>query len=490
MKNLFLTSIFICLFAGIFSSCKDDNFTGNSSYKLSFSTDTLSFDTVFTAITTPTKRIMVYNNTSENIRIENITLFSNKNYFQVNVNGRSGNAFQDVELRSKDSLYIFVQVMVNELGQNAPLYILDSLVFKYNNNLQKVMLRTYGQDVHWLRKFTVTENTRWTDDKPYLIYDTLTVENDITLTIDAGAKLYFHNKATMVVKGKLNVEGDASNPVIFRGDRTDNLVNGLPYDKVSGQWGGILLTKESTGNRINGAMIRNGMFGIQIDSAEIQSGVYRLVLANSQIHNTKQTAFKATNATAYIYNSVISNGAYTCVLLEGGEYLFNHCTIANYPKGTRSFGALILANHVQFETSPVIPLKAEFNNCILYGSFQQEIKMDNHDGNGDVTGDFNYKFRSCLIRHQSSQYAAKPEFNLQSDAFEDVIWDEDPDFLSTDNDSYDFHIGSSSAAIKSGSPKIITAYPECAEDKDGVIRPSSKNPDIGAYEYVLLENVD
>jgi hypothetical protein len=432
---------------------------------------------------------MVYNNTSENIRIENITLFSDNNYFQVNVNGRSGTVFHDVELRSKDSLYIFVKVMIDELGQNAPLHILDSLVFKYNNNLQKIMLRTYGQDVHLLRKATVTENTRWTNDKPYLIYDTLTVENDVTLTIDAGVKLYFYNKATMVVKGTLNVEGDASDPVIFRGDRTDNLLNKVPYDKLSGLWGGILLTKESTENRINGAMIRNGTFGIQIDSAEIQSGVYRLVLSNSQIHNTKQTAFKATNATAYVYNSVISNGAYTCVLLEGGEYLFNQSTIANYPGNTRAFGALILANHVQFETSPVIPLKAKFNNCIIYGSFQQEIKMDNLDGNGDVTSDFDYKFRSCLIRYQNT---SKPEFNLQSDAFQNVIWDEGPDFLSVDNDSYNFnfHIGSSSAAIENGDKGIITSYPECATDKDGVSRPSGKKPDIGAYEYVLLENVD
>ena len=324
MKNLFLASIFACLCAGIFSSCKDDYFTGNSSYKISFSTDTLSFDTVFTTIVTPTRRIMVYNRTSENIRIENINLHSSNNCFQINVNGKSGTVFHDVELRSKDSLYIFVQVMIDKLGQNAPLHILDSLVFKYNNNLQKIMLRTYGQDVHLLRNETITENTRWINDKPYLIYDTLSVENGTTLTIDAGARLYFHNNATMVVKGSLNVEGDVQNPVIFRGDRLDNLFSSLPYDKISGQWGGILLTKESTRNRINGAMIRNGVFGIQVDSAEIQSGVYRLILSNSQIHNTKQATFKATGANVYVYNSVISNGAYTCVLLEGGEYLFNH----------------------------------------------------------------------------------------------------------------------------------------------------------------------
>ncbi len=483
MKNLFLSFILFSLLSGVFFSCKDDSFTGNSSYKISFSADTLSFDTVFTTIVTPTKRIMVYNKTSENIRIENITLFSNSNCFQVNVNGKNGTAFHDVELRSKDSLYIFVQVMVNELGQNAPLHILDSLVFNYNNNTQKIMLQTYGQDVHLLKKVTIEQDTHLTNDKPYLIYDTLTVEDGIKLEIDAGTKFYFHNKATMVVKGSLNIMGDAQNPVIFRGDRLDNLYSGLPYDNLSGQWGGIILTKESTANRINGAMIRNGAFGIQVDSAEMQSGVYRLVISNSQIHNTKQAALKARNANIYVYNSIISNGTYTCVLLEGGEYLFNQCTIADYTKNSRVYGALVLSNHVQFDNNTLIPLKAEFNNCIIYGTFQQEIKTDNLDGNGDATDNFNYKFRSCLIRYQSGKSS---ELNPNSDAFENVIWNEDPGFLSISEESYDFHIDSLSAAIGKGDPQIITTYPECSTDKDGVSRTpaSGKNPDIGAYEYI------
>ena len=488
MKNLFPALILFCLCAGIFSSCKDDSFTSDSSYKLIFSTDILSFDTVFTSVVTPTKRIMVYNSTSENIRIESIVLFSNRNCFQVNVNGKSGNVFQNVELRSKDSLYIFVKVMVKELGQYAPLQILDSLVFRYNNNIQKVMLQTHGQDVHLLRGVSITEDTRWLNDKPYLIYDVLTVANGATLEIDAGAKLYFHNKATMEVRGTLNVNGDASNPVIFRGDRTDNLYDELPYDKLPGQWGGILLTKESTGNRINGAMIRNGTFGIQVDPAEIETGVYRLILSNSQIHNTKQAALKATNANVYVYNSVISNGAYACVLLEGGEYLFNHCTIANYPKNTRVYGALILANHPQFDNQKLIPLKADFNNCIIYGTFQQEMKMYNTEGTGDATSNFNYKFNSCLIRYQPNQYT--PEFNHKSDAFKNVIWNENPNFLSVDNDSYNFHIGAVSAAIAKGNPEIIVTYPECAADKDAVNRSYDEKPDIGAYEYVPLKNVD
>jgi hypothetical protein len=427
---------------------------------------------------------MVYNRTSENIRIENITLHSENSCFQVNVNGRSGTDFYDVELRAKDSLYIFVQVNVNELRQDAPLYILGSLEFKYNNNLQKVMLQTYGQDVHFLKNEIITENTRWINDKPYLIYDTLKVENSAKLIIDAGTRIFFHKNATMVVKGSLNVEGNELNPVIFRGDRTDNLYSGLPYDKISGQWGGIIFAEESTENRINGAMIRNGAFGIQIDSSEILPDVYRLILSNSQIHNTKQAAFKATSANVYVYNSVFSNGAYTCVLLEGGEYLFNQTTIANYPYASRVFGALILANHILLEKNQTIPLNATFNNCIIYGTFLQELKMDNLNGTGDVSENFNYKFNSCLIRYEPDQYANESEFDTSSTAFRDVIWNKKPGFLSVNNDEYDFRIDSTSAAIQNGDIEIIAEFPECKTDKNGAVRPLDKKPDIGAYQYM------
>jgi len=157
----------------------------------------------------------------------------------------------------------------------------------------------------------------------------------------------------------------------------------------------------------------------------------------------------------------------------------------NYPpRGTRLYGALILANRIQFQETPVIPLNAEFNNCIIYGSFQQEIKMDNIEENGDVTNDFKYKFNSCLIRYELNKYSTKPEFDKESDAFQNVIWNESPDFILVEEDSYDFHIDISSAAVRKGDSEIITTYPECATDKDGVERSPDKKPDIGAYEYV------
>ena len=107
-----------------FSSCEDESFTSNPSAKVSFSADTVSFDTVFTALSSSTKRLMVYNKTGDNIRINKVELHSSTNCFHVNLNGRSGDSFSDVEIMSGDSLHIFINVNVSELNSDSPVQIL------------------------------------------------------------------------------------------------------------------------------------------------------------------------------------------------------------------------------------------------------------------------------------------------------------------------------------------------------------------------------
>ena len=60
-----------------------------------------------------------------------------------------------------------------------------------------------------------------------------------SLALSEGTTLYFHSKATLEVKGKIDARGTASRPVTFRGDRLDRMFADLPYDYLPGQWGGI-----------------------------------------------------------------------------------------------------------------------------------------------------------------------------------------------------------------------------------------------------------
>ncbi len=62
------------ILASFLPSCIEDDFTTSPSDILTFSTDTLSFDTVFTDEGTPTARLKVFNRASKSINISSINM--------------------------------------------------------------------------------------------------------------------------------------------------------------------------------------------------------------------------------------------------------------------------------------------------------------------------------------------------------------------------------------------------------------------------------
>ena len=75
MKRITAPLLIICtLLLNLLAGCDglDENYSTNPNHRLSFSTDTLSFDTVFTTIGSATKQFMVYNKNSEPLNIERI----------------------------------------------------------------------------------------------------------------------------------------------------------------------------------------------------------------------------------------------------------------------------------------------------------------------------------------------------------------------------------------------------------------------------------
>jgi hypothetical protein len=95
-------------------SCRKDEIITDSSAKLSFSTDTLIVDTVFSTIGSTTRRIVVYNRNNQRINISTIAVAGGLNsQFRINVDGVSGNQHQNVEIEANDSLFIFVEVTID-----------------------------------------------------------------------------------------------------------------------------------------------------------------------------------------------------------------------------------------------------------------------------------------------------------------------------------------------------------------------------------------
>ena len=111
MRAITFTFIALSILAGsLLTSCIDDDFTTNPSHVLAFSTDTVAFDTVFTTIGSSTRSFRVYNPNKKSLNISSIKLAdAERSGFHINVDGMSGDQFTDVEIRGKDSIFVFVK---------------------------------------------------------------------------------------------------------------------------------------------------------------------------------------------------------------------------------------------------------------------------------------------------------------------------------------------------------------------------------------------
>jgi hypothetical protein len=139
---------------------------------LSFTQDTILFDTVFTTIGSVTKSFKVYNNYDESILISSISLPSNSQYI-VNVDGLDGPVVNDIEILPHDSIYVFVQVTVDPGNANLPFLLEEDITFVTNSVVQNVHLMAYGQDAFFhggLNDLNVLPcDDVWTNEKPHVI---------------------------------------------------------------------------------------------------------------------------------------------------------------------------------------------------------------------------------------------------------------------------------------------------------------------------------
>jgi hypothetical protein len=133
LKYSLLLSIIASFF---FQACRKDDFITNSSAKVAFTTDTLRFDTVF----------KIKNPHQQPIKISKIYLAKGEqSYFNLNIDGVSGDSQENIEIPAQDSVYVFAEVTINPNDQNNPFVIDEELIVETNGNTQKVILEAWGQ---------------------------------------------------------------------------------------------------------------------------------------------------------------------------------------------------------------------------------------------------------------------------------------------------------------------------------------------------------
>lgn len=471
---LFLIFVIIVLY----SACRKDNLISNDpGIKLSFSTDTVIFDTVFTTIGSSTRQLMVYNSENKTIKISSIRLAGGpSSKFRINIDGISSTSAKDIEIAPKDSMYIFVEVTVDPNNLNNPLIITDSIIFLTNGNYQDVDLIAWGQDANFILADTYIsglppfkivakegETKIWTNDKPYVIYGYAVVDSVGQLIINQGCKIHFHNNSGLWIYkgGSLKVNGTKNNPVTFQGDRLEQAYKDLP-----GQWDRIWINEGSVDNEINYAIIKNGFIGIQAETFDSKMG-NKLILNNTIITQMSGAGILTRDYKIIGSNLLITNcGQYALALSRGGDYEFKHCTFANYWGYTaRQVPTIILNNYYEKTKNQFVYFdlnNAYFGNCIIYGNIEEEISLDKYSSGGI----FNYKFDHCLLKTKLPISNATFYNNCKKNL--------DPKFV--DVSKKDYHIKIDSPAKDAGNAAIIIPLDLDEKTRDAL-------PDMGAYEY-------
>ncbi len=461
------TSISIILVIGMLIAlvnCRRDKNIFDTSSSLSFSTDTILFDTLFTTIGSTTKRFKIYNNSNKKINISSINLGQGtQSMFRINVNGFPGTVFENVEIPQKDSIFVFVEVTIDPNNGTNPMIVEDQINFLTNGKEQSIVLNAFGQDAYFHVSEIITTDTNWPNDKPHVIYNYVAVDSAQTLTIPGGTSIHsFNNSFLYIYKSSLIVQGSLGNEVTFEQSRTEEFIL-AQADSVAGQWRGIYMFAPQNSS-INYTKIKNATIGIQIDTLE---GVDSVILENVRIDNSSFAALVTQGGNIYANSCLFGNsGSYSAFLSIGGSVYFDHCTFGNHWLNQRNTVLFALKDYYSVNNTIFSrPFsKAIIKNSIIYGNNDNEIAFDTLSRS--LTGGVapNFFLSNCLI---------KSEDPVSSSTFYNSCWRNiDPNFADPVN--WDFHTNNSSSTNQKGTDTNPIS------DLDGNSRSASGN-DLGVY---------
>lgn len=487
MKALIFLPLML-LFPLLLGGCLgEEDYTVSPNDKLSFSVDTVKFDTIISGSPTNTYTFTVYNRNKKSIRIPSVALDGGANSpFKVNVDGTSLNegAAYDFEIASQDSMIVYLMANVPESDSDNPIAYSDNLSFTTEaGGTQKVVLKAEGQTVITQTGIRINTDETWDAKRPYRIMDSLVVEAGATLTLSAGTRLYFHPSASLIVHGTLRSEGTLDKPVVMRGDRLGNMFAGQPYDRIPGQWGGLTFTSTSYDNYLNYTDIHSGTYGVKVDSCDVSRRT--LTIENSVVHNPTYDALNIRMSNVYVGNSQITNAGGDCVKVLGGNAEFVHCTIGRFFVFTGGSGyALEFAN---YDGNVPLPLTAlNFKNCIITG--YQSDEMMGHPSTDFPNTEFNYYFTHCLIN--------TPDPEDDGTHFLICQWDNDASSVQAEKKivresnftpafdldalTFNFSLSPKSKAVAGADASIsASTYPN-----DRLGKPRGSTPDMGCYQHV------
>lgn len=458
-KHIFAASFWVLLLA-IVSCNRDDISFESPTQALRFSADTVFLDTVYNQVRSETYAVKLYNDENKDILIPNISLETGaSSLYRINVDGKAGTTFNNVPLRKKDSLYIFVEIAP---VANAPEAIAeDRIKIQSSAGDQHITLFSVVQDAEfYIESATnpniLTSNTTWTNDKAKIIFGDLKVEEGKTLEIEKGTKVYFFKNSGLRISknAHLKINGDLGEEVIFRGDRNDPR-----YDTIPKNWNGIVMDPTSTLD-MNYAKVLGGTRGLEISDATAN-------ISNSIFHTHQEFGIMAINSVVTAKNLVINNcGEADFAIFKGGNYDLTHCTLANYWDLNSAMPGLGLSATNEYDNGSSVtqgPLSLTIKNSIIYGD--KEDAMEFKPTSGQV---FNYSIQSSLVK-----YGNNSNYTIDGNS----IKNKDPHFQNYFTAKMNLRLMDDSPAKGKGNPTIAATVP-----LDIVKVSRTSNPSMGAYQ--------
>ncbi|WP_312195505.1 hypothetical protein [Epilithonimonas vandammei] len=421
----------------LLAGCNRDDISFDSPTQLlRFSTDTVFCDTVYNQMRSETYAVKVYNNENKDVLIPRIALEGGSgSLYRINVDGKVGTSFENVALRKKDSLYVFVEIAP---VANAPEAIAeDKVLFNTPAGEQKVTLFSVVQDAEYFiqtgeNPVTINNNTTWTKEKVKVIFGNLNVAEGKTLTMEKGTKVYFRKNSGLnfLKNSGLIVKGDLDNEVIFRGDRSDP-----KYDTLPANWNGIKM-EEGSLLQMNYARVFGGNVGLQLKKNDA-------TINNSIFHTFQNAGIYGIHSNITANNLVMNNcGEADLAIAGSGTYNVNYSTLANYWNLNSSMSAVgIFASNIwqnengEIESGLVI---LNVKNSIIYGDTLDLVSLSNNSAGTAI----NARFDNTLMK-LSSNSAFNPIGS-------DIIKNEDPKFQNYFTQKMNLRVKDDSPAKKKG----------------------------------------
>jgi hypothetical protein len=444
--------------------------------ELRWAPDTVRFDSLFSTILSPTKRLWIYNPHLHPVRLQSIYLEKGaQSPFRFIWNGRPGPLLSIVEVPSKDSVQVFLSLQDSAFYDQTRE---DHLILEVaGGGTQRIPLRATLVAAYVYRDFGFDSlSLSLPSDKPIVIDGYFYVGPAATLRIVAGTRLYFSGKrwasgplqgelaSGLYVAGRLEVLGTSAAPVQMQGWRLEKY-----YASASGQWMGLWLFPSAGPCEIHHAHIRQASIGIRIDSVGPSIApklrLESTLIADASNYGVLALGFGPTPPSAPILrmvNALIYRCGQAPLRIAGGGYyeLIHSTLIFDQGDLRRGQTALVVSDYLRTQSGlQTYPLRLFALNTLLWSTKPNAYLADLQGPNPDIT------FDHCALRQEDHQPSGPSNLYLSNPG------------LGSDKEAY---------PLLQSSPLIDKGRydPVYSPAVDRLGKPRDAQPDIGCYEYL------